>query len=37
MMSRTEGGDEGAVSLAFTTCYFEMMARLNSTFALDTA
>ena len=30
-------GDEGAVSLAFTACYFEMMARLNSTFGLDTA
>lgn len=30
-------GDTGAVSLAFTTCYFEMMVRLNSTFALDTA
>ena len=28
-------GDEGAVSLAFTACYYEMMARLNSTFALD--
>lgn len=30
-------GDAGAVSLAFTACYFEMMVRLNSTFALDTA
>ena len=28
-------GDKGAVSLAFTACYYEMMARLNSTFALD--
>ena len=28
-------GDEGAVSLAFTACYYEMMGRLNSTFALD--
>jgi hypothetical protein len=30
-------GDEGAVSLAFTACYYEMLVRLNSTFALDTA
>ena len=30
-------GDEGAVGLAFTACYYEMMARLNHTFALDTA
>ena len=30
-------GDEGAVALAFTACYYEMMARLNSAFALDTA
>lgn len=30
-------GDEGAVALAFTACYYEMMARLNRTFALDTA
>ena len=29
-------GDEGAVALAFTACYYEMMARLNRTFALDT-
>lgn len=29
-------GDEGAVSLAFTACYYEMMARLNSGFGLDT-
>ena len=28
-------GDNGAVSLAFTACYYEMMVRLNSTFALD--
>ena len=30
-------GDEGAVSLAFTACYYEMMVRLNSSFAMDTA
>ncbi len=30
-------GDEGAVGLAFTACYYEMMARLNGAFALDTA
>ena len=30
-------GDEGAVALAFTACYYEMMARFNRTFALDTA
>ena len=30
-------GDEGAVGLAFTACYYDMMARLNRTFALDTA
>ncbi|MDA1128185.1 MAG: hypothetical protein O2913_05755 [Chloroflexi bacterium] len=30
-------GDEGAVGLAFTACYYEMMARLNRTFALDRA
>lgn len=30
-------GDAGAVSLAFTACYFEMMVRLNSAFALETA
>lgn len=30
-------GDEGAVALAFTACYYEMMARLNCTFALDNA
>lgn len=28
-------GDAGAVHLAITACYYEMMARLNSTFALD--
>ncbi len=26
-------GDEGAVGLAFTACYYEMMARINRTFA----
>ena len=30
-------GDEGAVSLAVTACYYEMIVRLNSTLALDTA
>ncbi len=30
-------GDEGAVGLAFTACYYDMMARLNRTFGLDTA
>ena len=30
-------GDEGAVALAFTACYYDMMARLNRTFSLDTA
>ena len=30
-------GDEGAVALAFTACYYEMMARLNRTIGLDTA
>ena len=30
-------GDAGAVSLAYTACYYEMMVRLNSTFALATA
>jgi len=30
-------GDEGAVALAITACYYDMMARLNRTFALDTA
>ena len=30
-------GDEGAVALAFTACYYDMMARLNRTLALDTA
>ena len=30
-------GDEGAVSLAITACYYEMIVRLNSAFGLDTA
>ena len=30
-------GDEGAVGLAFTACYYDMMARLNRTFGLDAA
>ena len=30
-------GDSGAVGLAFTACYYEMMARLNSSFGLETA
>ena len=30
-------GDEGAVGLAFTACYYDMMARLNRSFGLDTA
>ncbi len=30
-------GDEGAVGLAFTACYYDMMARLNGAFGLDTA
>ena len=29
-------GDSGAVSLAFTACYYEMMIRLNSSFGLNT-
>lgn len=29
-------GDDGAVALAFTVCYYEMMVRLNRTLALDT-
>ena len=29
-------GDSGAVSLAVTACYYEMMTRLNSAFGLDT-
>ena len=29
-------GDGGAIMLALTVCYYEMMVRLNSTFALDT-
>jgi hypothetical protein len=28
-------GDAGAISLAFTACYYEMMGRLNSSFGLD--
>ena len=28
-------GDEGAVALAFTACYFDMITRLNKTFGLD--
>ncbi|MBC8280964.1 MAG: hypothetical protein H8E48_09285 [Chloroflexi bacterium] len=30
-------GDEGAVGLAFTACYYDMMARLNRTFGLESA
>ena len=30
-------GDAGAVSLAITACYYEMMVRLNGSFALETA
>ncbi len=30
-------GDAGAVSLAMTACYYEMMARLNNAFGLETA
>ena len=30
-------GDPGAVRLAFTACYYEMMGRLNSSFGLDAA
>ena len=30
-------GDEGAVALSFTACYYDMMARLNRTFELDSA
>ena len=30
-------GDEGAVALTLTACYYDMMARLNRTFALETA
>ena len=29
-------GDSGAVSLAFTACYYDIMTRLNSSFGLDT-
>ena len=28
-------GEAGAINLALTACYYEMMVRLNSTFALD--
>ena len=28
-------GDSGAIDLALTACYYEMMVRLNRTFALD--
>ena len=28
-------GDAGAVSLAFIACYYDMMAKLNNSFALD--
>jgi len=28
-------GDAGAINLALTACYYEMMVRLNSAFALD--
>ena len=28
-------GDEGAIGLAFTACYFDMINRLNKTFGLD--
>lgn len=30
-------GDEGAVALSFTICYYDMMARLNRAFGLETA
>ncbi len=30
-------GDDGAVALSFTACYYDMMARLNRTFGLDSA
>ena len=30
-------GDEGAAALAFTTCYYDMMSRLNRTFGLKSA
>lgn len=30
-------GDTGAINLTITVCYYEMMARLNCTFALETA
>ena len=30
-------GDTGAINLAIAVCYYEMMARLNGAFALETA
>jgi len=30
-------GDEGAVALTLTACYYDMMARLNNAFGLNTA
>ena len=30
-------GETGAINLAITACYYDMMARLNGTFALETA
>ncbi|MBT98588.1 MAG: hypothetical protein CL902_08165 [Dehalococcoidia bacterium] len=30
-------GDEGAAALAFATCYYDMMSRLNRTFGLESA
>ena len=30
-------GDDGTVALAFTACYYDMMARLNRTFGLESA
>ena len=30
-------GDDGAVALSFAACYYDMMARLNRTFGLDSA
>jgi len=30
-------GEAGAINLALTACYYEMMVRLNSTFALDSS
>jgi hypothetical protein len=31
------GGDSGVINLALTVCYYEMMARLNHAFALETS